>query len=69
LSFNPPEVDKSASPPQIRRTRRTADKGLISLRLINSPPLGAIMDIPIDIPLLCGGVVHFVLVIKGNEFF
>ena len=36
-----------------------ADEGLISPRLINSPPLGAIMDIPIDTPLLCGGVVHF----------
>jgi hypothetical protein len=24
-----------------------------------SPPLGAIMDIPIDTPLLCGGVVYY----------
>jgi hypothetical protein len=29
----------------------------------DSPPLGAIMDIPIDIPLLCGGVVHFLIVL------
>jgi len=29
----------------------------------DSPPLGAIMDIPIDIPLLCGGVVHFLPVL------
>jgi hypothetical protein len=28
-------------------------------RRVNSPPLGAIMDIPIDTPLLYGGVVHF----------
>jgi len=29
----------------------------------DSPPLGAIMDIPIDIPLPCGGVVHFLPVL------
>ena len=29
----------------------------------DSPPLGAIMDIPIDTPLLCGGVVHFLTVL------
>jgi hypothetical protein len=29
----------------------------------DSTPLGAIMDIPIDIPLLCGGVVHFLPVL------
>jgi hypothetical protein len=55
LYFNPPEADKSA--------RMTADKGLMRLRRINSPPLGAIMDIPIDTPLLCGGVVHFLIVL------
>jgi len=34
---------------------------------LDSPPLGAIMDIPIDIPLLCGGVVHFLPVLIGNK--
>jgi hypothetical protein len=29
------------------------------LRRINSPPLGAIRDVPIDTPLLCGGIVYF----------
>jgi hypothetical protein len=81
LSFNPP-ADKSASLPLRQKKRRIkkygrqeerrvivpeAGNGLISLRLINSPPFGEIMGIPIDTPLLCGGVVHFVLVIKNNE--
>ena len=30
----------------------------------DSPPLGAIMDIPIDTPLLCGGIVHFLTVLS-----
>jgi len=55
LYFNPPEADKPAI--------NTADRGFISLRLIDSPPFGAIMDIPIDTPLLCGGVVHFLTVL------
>jgi hypothetical protein len=41
------------------------DKGLMRLRRINSPPLGAIMDITIDTQLLCGGVVHLSLSRKG----
>jgi hypothetical protein len=40
-----------------------ADKCSMRPRRVNSPPLGAIMDIPIDIPLLCGGVVHFLIVL------
>jgi hypothetical protein len=40
----------------------TADKGYISRplgRLWIFRSLGAIMDIPIDTPLLCGKVVHY----------
>jgi hypothetical protein len=48
--FNSPEADKS--------TKILADKGLMRLRRINFPHLGAIMDIPIDTPLLYGWVVH-----------
>ena len=49
--LNPPEADEPAG--------NTAGKGLMRLRLVNSQPLGAIMDIPIDTMLLCGGVVYY----------
>jgi hypothetical protein len=49
--LNPPKADEPAG--------NTADKGLMRPRRINYPPLGAIMDIPIDTPLLCGWVVYY----------
>jgi hypothetical protein len=51
MYFNPPKAEEPV--------RNTVDnRVLMSSRLINSPALGATMYIPIDIPLLCGGVVH-----------
>ena len=49
--LNPPKADEPAG--------NTAGKWLMRPRRINFPPLGEIMDILIDTPLLCGGVVYY----------
>jgi len=53
------ETKLKLNPPKAKSARNMADSSFIRLRLINSLPLGAIMDIPIDTPLLCGEAVHF----------
>ena len=39
------------------------------LKRIDSPPLGAIRDIPINTPLLCGGIVYLSMLKGLNDGF